>query len=352
MSSDFDRTIFWLESEQLSEPKGEFFSTSLVAESALFAQPVSGKASRKTQQELRMLRLARKGKLSISPEGAWDEAQRLKGNLIHLNLSRYPADAIAFYRPFHFSTGREWGIYFDIEALLNYTQQIWSEMNGKVATFDYQSLLTACLCEVFQHEYFHHISECAATTLEIVLHQTGQRRPIYIEYSRQRFRNEHLHSPLEEALANAYAYNSLTFLSRMKAGLRTTRIKVLQTAISQHWHTEPPGYRDAANYISWRYVRGAGELLQLMLSPSDCPSVAVELIAKEVLLNGNATFFAKPDIPVYLCGSAEAVAHFNSLVPAPVEAYSSLDWLDDSSTVDEFFEAKRKEAQARRQRGR
>lgn len=349
--SSFDQTHSWLQSEGLSEADGEFFSTSLVNPSGLFAQPVNGKAARLTQKDLRALRKSRMGQLIISPEEVWREAQLLKMSLINIDMTRYPADAIAFYRPFHFASQEEWGIYFDIEALLRYTHRIFAEMRGKIASFDYESLLTACLCEIFHHEYFHHISECAATTIEILYSQAGARRPIYMDYSRRRFYSEHAHSPLEEALANAYAYNSLSFLSRVKAGLRTTRIRVLQNAIRKYWPTEPPGYREAEHYIDEKYVLGAGQLVKLMLPRSECPSFVLELIAKEVLLNGNATYFAKPDIPVYFCGSVESVAHFNELVPAPVEAYSSLAWLDDSSAVDSFFDAKRKEDQARRRIG-
>lgn len=340
---DFNQTISWLASEGLTQPEGSMVTTSLDVDFGLFAQPVKGRFERLKQAQLDELRKQRKDKSTVSPEAAFDEARRIKAGLIQLDWTRYPSDAIAFYRPFHFSRLDEWGIYFDVEKLLNYVHQVFGEMRGQVASFDFESLLTACLCEVFQHEYFHHISECAATTLEVMFHHAGRPRSVYIDYWRNRFHSNHRHSPLEEALANAYAYNSLTFLSRVKMGLRTTRVSVYQAALRQHWRKEPPGYRDAAHYIDGGYVPGAGELVRLFIPNDDSPPFALELVAKEVLLNGNATFFAKPDIPVYICGSEASVEEFNKHVPAPVEAYSSLTWLDDSSQVDAYFEAKRQE---------
>jgi hypothetical protein len=267
----------------------------------------------------------------------------LKAGVLHLDWQRYPSDAIAFYRPFHFASIDEWGIYFDVVKLLQYVRRIFAGISSDVKSFEFDSLLAACFCEVFQHEYFHHISECAATSIEILLHQTGVAWPIYMDYFEHRFRSDHLHSPLEEALANAYAFNSLAFLSRVKKGLRTTRVALYQQSLKRLWAQEPPGYCDAAHYVGGKYIDGAGRLLQLFLSAGSTPSFALDLVAKEVLLSGNATFFAKPEIPVYICGTVPAIAEFSMLVPAPVEAYSALTWLDDSSAVDAYFDKRRKE---------
>lgn len=344
----FEKTVEWLHETGLARPTSTMVSTNLNIEDGLFAQPASKnprtqKAQRKTQRELEDIEKKTVASTSISPKAVYDELQLVKQNLLHLDLTRYPADAIAFYRPFHFSSPDEWGIYFDVDKLLGYTGQLFSELKRNIVSFDADSLLTTCFCEIFQHEYFHHITECAATTMEVVLNQFGQRRPIFTSYWHERFRSNHPHSPLEEALANAYAYNSLTFLSRIKTGLKTTRIKVYQTALIQHWKKEPAGYRDAANYIDGGYVSGAADLMKLLLHAGDSSEPALELIAKEVLLNGNATFFAKPQIPVYFCGSMENLEIFNQRVPAPVESYSNLYWPSRSTEVDAYFAQRRRE---------
>jgi hypothetical protein len=57
----------------------------------------------------------------------------------------------------------------------------------------------------------------------------------------------------------------------------------------------------------------------------------------------------KPDIPTYLVGDSRALARFGELIPAPNETYTSLFWLGDTSSVDEYLkERKKKEALAKK----
>ena len=69
------------------------------------------------------------------------------------------------------------------------------------------------------HEFFHHITECAATTLEINAAAFQEPKALYLDYWDGKFAGieglgPHPDHPLEEALANAYSYNSFSFLSR------------------------------------------------------------------------------------------------------------------------------------------
>jgi len=71
-----------------------------------------------------------------------------------------------------------------------------------------------------------------ATTVEIVLAGSGQMRSIYLDYFHgNEAINQHIHAPLEEALANAYAYNSFTFISRVTFGYKKTSIDLFQKAM-------------------------------------------------------------------------------------------------------------------------
>ncbi len=339
---DFLQMLDWLGSEDLLSYGPQVVSTSILNVSDVLAQPIRKQTEKRKQVELEKLRESRRSQSNFDPAAVFADAERVKEQLIRLDSSRYPSDAIAFYRPFHFAKPSEWGIYFDIEQLFNYVNVLDRELSGQISSFDLESLHTVCFCEIFQHEYFHHISECAATTIEILLFAAGKSRSVYLDYWYERNRVDHPDTPLEEALANAYAYNSLSFHSRIKTGLRTTRIKIYQQALKEYWKQEPPGYRDAEKYIDGGYIRGAGDLIRQYLPDREVPNAIVDLAAREVLLNGNATYFAKPDIPVYICGSIENIEKFNLLVPAPVEAYASLTWLDDSSFVDAFFDKFRK----------
>jgi hypothetical protein len=54
-------------------------------------------------------------------------------------------------------------------------------------------------------------------------------------------------------------------------------------------------------------------------------------------------------IPTYLVGDSRALARFAELVPAPNETYTSLFWLGDTATVDEYLkDRKKKEAAAKK----
>ena len=108
------------------------------------------------------------------------------------------------------------------------------------------------LFEIFHHEFFHHIAESMATTLEMISATMGKSQPIYLDYSKRQYtrKKNHPHAPLEEALANAYAYNSFSFVNRVGSGCMTGGIKSFQAAIQRYWKSEPAGYCDAHGKIS------------------------------------------------------------------------------------------------------
>jgi hypothetical protein len=202
------------------------------------------------------------------------------------------------------------------------------------------------LFEVFHHEFFHHIAESAATTLEIVSAAMGNNKPIYLEYKARQHNQliNYPHAPLEEALANAYAWNSLGFISRVKAGYKTSIVKYYQKAIEKHWKLEPAGYREAAFYIRRNYVSGGAHLLaQLIGKDKSEDNVPLMKLSKSVMPSGFSAFVAKPDIPTWLVGSPEALEPFYKLVPAPNEAYTQLFWPYDTSDLDQFILQKKKE---------
>ena len=80
--------------------------------------------------------------------------------------------AVAFYRPFHWEPFEKWGIYIFIDRLMNYAQTV-----GFVAPFQprisQQALLHLVIFEMFHHEFYHHLVESAATTIEILANALG-----------------------------------------------------------------------------------------------------------------------------------------------------------------------------------
>jgi hypothetical protein len=87
----------------------------------------------------------------------------------------------------------------------------------------------------------------------------------------------HPDHPVEEALANAYAYNSFSFLSRMQIGYKLACVKLYQQVLEKFWPMEPPGYRSAGKYIKSDYVSGAAQLLAMLLSSAQVDPASLSL---------------------------------------------------------------------------
>jgi hypothetical protein len=111
---------------------------------------------------------------------------------------------------------------------------------------------------LFLHEFFHYITDIAATALEM-----GNLRPYYIGYIRNVYmRSINENEPIEEALANAFAFNRsyglavrrqlLFFMENQPAGYSafkrytpksnfTNGLRVLGSYIS-HWTHDAPAF--------------------------------------------------------------------------------------------------------------
>jgi hypothetical protein len=259
------------------------------------------------------------------------------------DLRRLPVNAVAFYRPFHLEPFEKWGIYIFIDPLMNYAQNV-----GFVAPFQprisQQVLLHLVECEMFHHEFYHHLVESAATTIEILANALGAPGQSYLDYRlgvRAGLFDWHRHHPLEEALANAYAFHALSFISRVKTGYRDSLVGCYQRALHAHWRREGPGYRDAGDYLSGAQIQGNSELLAMVLGcdPKDAHPALVQ-VAQSVMPNGFAAFVPKPDIPTYLVGKPEEIAAFHALVPAPNETYCHLFWPFDTTRIDALLKAR------------
>lgn len=282
----------------------------------------------------------------VNNEAIWNALKDPDEVVRALDWNKLPADAMAFYRPFHYPPFDQWGIYLLAKPLLNYHQNLKSAI-GSSTVFSPEILMHLIIFEVFHHEFFHHIVESTSTMLEIISASKGDKKPIYIDYSQRAYssNNHYPHAPLEEALANAYAYNALSFICRIKLGYKTTVVKAYQAAVRQHWNKEPPGYKDAAYYIDGAYIQGGANLLTQILDVSldTANTVPLSCLAKMAMPSGFTALVAKPDIPTYLVGSDEDIAEVNKLVPAINEAYTQLFWPFNTSTIEDFISQKREE---------
>jgi len=318
-----------------------------------FAQATGRKQTRPLRaEELKALKERFKDHVpqGLTKDALWGAASNADDAVRALSWQKLPADAMAFYRPFHYPPFDQWGIYLLVGPLLHYHRRLMSTSQA-AGLFSVETLMHLVLFEVFNHEFFHHLVESTATTLEVILATQSDPQPLYLRHRQAQRDKEfgHPHAPLEEALANAYAYNALGFISRVKLGFKTVSVKAYQRAVVKHWKVEPPGYRDAAHYAGSGYVDGAAVLLgEILLQPGLMHTVPLASIAKSVMPSGFSAFVAKPDIPTWLVGSPEELNVFEALVPAPNEAYTQLFWPYNTSTYDQFLHAKLEEAKAKR----
>lgn len=294
------------------------------------------------------------GKISpsgVDLEAVWEAVKQPKLAVRTLDWKKLPADAMAFYRPFHFPPFDQWGIYLLVEPLLQYIERLQT-LAQDLKLYSPETLAHLVLFEVFHHEFFHHMAESTATYLEILGAAAGAGRPVYLEYRKSTRETgfDYPHAPLEEALANAYAHNALGFLARVKAGYKTAVIKSYQAAIEDHWQLEPPGYCDAGWYIGGGYVAGGACLVAQMIGALEAVDhTPLSCLAKHLMPNGFTTLVQKPDIPTYLVGTDEQLQQLHAWVPAPNEAYTTLFWPYHTTAIDAYVAQKKAAERAKRE---
>ena len=254
-----------------------------------------------------------------------------KPSRISVDIKRLPPDYMAFYRPFHYRPYHEWGIYFVLPKYLRYVKAIMNQLRQRYSMFKPEVVATLVLYEVFHHEHYHHLVESTAFTLETILTEFGLKRPVYIPYNRIKLSTKAEqytpHVPLEEALANAYAYNSISFAQRTKSTFDKGVMKAYQAVIKKHWMTEPAGYRDAENYIGDKRVEGNTSLLKIMMgSEPNQNTVAVEKIVSRVMPSGYTSMVPKPAMPTYFLGNKDDFLELIKFLPNPKAAYAYLEF--------------------------
>ena len=356
MSEELPTVVEWLEKMNFTGNGNQYdinVLSTISDESTehLLAAPIRRGVKKFTQDELKKIKEKykdNKEKLSgISKETLYGAVRTPADTVRTLNLERLPADAMAFYRFFHYPPYAQWGIYLLVDKLVQYHKTLSSIM-GNLKAFSASTLMHYIVFEVFHHEFFHHIAESTATSIEIISAGMGYPKPIFLKYNSRKHsdKEKHEHTPLEEALANAYAYNSLSFITRMGMGYKTGGVKLFQAAMQKYWKTEPPGYRSAKHYIHGKHIVGGAHLLALMMEDPDClMDVPLTRLSKSVMPSGFSAFVAKPDIPTYLVGSKENLEIFYDLVPAPNEAYTRLYWPYDTSDLDNHLKQEKKKDQ-------
>ncbi len=357
-AANFDQLLDWLHKKNFTQ-NGSILDLDINHEShhpSIIIPEVLGKGihrraiTRKSKAEREAIQQRQPNSEEVSKSKLWQAQKNPRTAVRHLDRESIPIDALAFYRAFHYTPHDQWGIYLHADKILQHHQHIYHQSRNQLL-WDFDTLLHLMIFEIFNHEFFHHLVESTVTYLEIISASWDRPYPIFRDYKGRQHSNRihHPHHPLEEALANAYAYNALSFISRIKAGFKTATIKVYQEAIKKHWAFAPQGYCKAQYYIQGKHVLGSAALLeQIMDIPGAANDIPLSIMAKHLMPNGYSALFAKPDIPTYLIGSKAAIEKIESIVPAMNETYTQLFWPKDSKAFDQYIQRKLKEEKSKK----
>ena len=304
-------------------------------------------AQRQRRDEMKAIkdRFKDQSPAGVTSEAIWGAVKNPAASIRTLNWQKLPADAMAFYRPFHYPPFDQWGIYLLVSPLLGYHARL-QRIACDLKLFSSEVLMHLVLFEIFNHEFFHHLAESSATALEILAAARGDVQPVYLDYRRAQHSTgfDFPHAPLEEALANAYAHNALSFISRIKAGYKTASIKSYQEAIKAALAPGAQRLQGCRSLYRWGLCRRRGSPVGQLLGKPDAVHFApLSCLAKHLMPNGFTALVQKPDIPTYLVGSEEELKVFESLVPAPNEAYTQLFWPYNTKAIDDYVAKKQAE---------
>jgi mRNA-degrading endonuclease RelE of RelBE toxin-antitoxin system len=198
-------------------------------------------------------------------------------------------DALAWYVSFHFDPHR-WGIYILDKGIYYLSKNVFSksELTSKSGLpFNMLDLLQQSYKFLFLHEYFHFITDIAASTFEVAASfKSGITKPIYYtEYINKVYmKPASIYEPLEEALANAFAYNKFSG-------------KALKSQLMKFMKNQGSGYSTFDNYPKNKFREGRKKL-----STSLCSSQKMGLGYEplEIPFNSHNNDVSYGDVPVYI----------------------------------------------------
>lgn len=171
-----------------------------------------------------------------------------------------PEPHCAWYCPIHFF-GHGWGIYIREACVFSIAADIATWVNWSRVSLSRrritQQLLRSAFYVLFLHEQFHHKVESLGFRFLLA---TGTDR--YRPYKNNVYRPTWGTSDcLEESLANADSYNRLNeprYRDRTDPAIR----EGLRAYLEASFQAQPPGYREARNYLGTRRFRDGLHNLQ------------------------------------------------------------------------------------------
>lgn len=182
------------------------------------------------------------------PEGDIDEFPDIGVASIERRVIEEGTDVLAWYRSFHWYPPNHWGIYILDKGVYYLAQNVFRDIEQICPYgrhYNTLDLLQQSFRLLFLHEFFHFITDIAASTLEV---GTSFRSHNYIDYVRNVYMHPHnTGEPIEEALANSFAYN------RFQGRNIRYHIRVFMK-------NQPNGYSAFDQYLGRNFPKGRREL--------------------------------------------------------------------------------------------
>jgi mRNA-degrading endonuclease RelE of RelBE toxin-antitoxin system len=201
------------------------------------------------------------------PSGIFDfpDDQELNVQWLDQEIEKTGTEALAWYRPFHLSPQRLWGITITDRGIWKLARDVFAvKYNKPYSVEEIEDCRDLAFQFLYSHELFHFRVEFAATVMELN-NPSRHDEPIYARHWDGRMGGTWFRSPsnilngdapLEEALANEYGYWIST---------RGQPYSV-KKALRKFMDTMPPGYR-STEFIrhNRNWGRGLDELAEQLL---------------------------------------------------------------------------------------
>lgn len=186
-------------------------------------------------------------------------------------------DVCAWYQAFHFYGPTDWGIYIKQDCVLSAPKEFIRWVPKRLrSTFDatswFNQLATAAMFAYYLHEHYHHCVESLGFRLHV-----ARGRSCYVPYKRNVYRVLKASAAggalpaswtpddqIEEALANANSYRRLSE-STYKKRVSPAAMRAVRKCLKSQFRYDPPGYRNARNYLSKQDFQEGQNLLQALV---------------------------------------------------------------------------------------
>ena len=209
-------------------------------------------------------------------------ADTLKETRLNTGSYSFEASFCSWYQPYHYTPRIKWGVHIRYSSWLGiaalFNQDCPHLVSNPLAS------VKAAFFYLFMHSLFHYLTECAASTLEIILQDPS----IYTNYQSSIYEAVfNSHDCLEESLANTYLL------------ARSDVCHIERTYLEEMLLKQGPGYSDFLKYVEPKFNTGARRLISQIRSGKLNPPLDVP-IEQIMNISSSVDYPHNHNIPIWL----------------------------------------------------